>query len=118
MVPRDPAETDTPHAASLAASATNASGASWADDATATADSSWADDAQAAAGALPPQGDGFQAVHHGGRGRAPRTSRGERSGGRGRGEGRGRGFGGRGDGRGRGRARSEFRGPRRGDAPL
>ena len=115
MVPRDAGETDTPHSAASALAASNAAAASWADDATATAESSWADESQAAAGAPPPQPDGFQAVHHGGRGRAPRGARPEGRGGRGRGDGRGRGFGGRGDGRGRGRARGEFRGPRRGD---
>ena len=140
MVPRDPAETDTPHAPETASStitsAANASGASWADDATATAESSWADDAQAAAGAEPRTtgppptntaagADGFQAVHHGSRARGQRPFRGEFRGGRGRGDGRGRPSGGRGDGRGRGGRgargergeRSEAKGARRGDGP-
>lgn len=128
IVPRDPAETETPHSATVPNLTTDTSG-SWADDTVATAETSWADDAQAAAGAeekpAPSNattsfgangagGDGFQAVHHGNRGRGQRGPRDFR--GRGRGDGRGRGFG-RGDGRGRGRGgRGDFRGPKHGDS--
>lgn len=96
MVPRDPAETETPHVA-----------------APVTSTQSWADDTpepQATPGAAS-GGDGFHEVHHtrGGRGRGGHP-------GEGRGGFRGRGRGGpRGDFRGnRGRGRGEFRGPRGG----
>jgi hypothetical protein len=96
MVPRDPAETETPHTA-----------------APVTSTQSWADDTpepQAATGAAS-GGDGFQEVHvnRGGRGRGGHP-------GEGRGGYRGRGRGGpRGDFRGgRGRGRGESRGPRGG----
>ena len=124
MIPRDPTETETPHQIPPPVS-TQTTG-SWADDATATGESSWVEDNQAVLGAdakpAPPNAitgvaandaatDGFQAVHHGSRGRGPRGPfRGDFRG-RGRGDGRGRsGF--RGDGRGRGRGRGDFRGGR------
>ncbi|CBX90467.1 hypothetical protein IAQ61_001970 [Plenodomus lingam] len=110
MVPRDPTETETPHAAAAVNSTQ-----SWADDATETA--------AAAAPAPAAQNDGFSEVHHsrGGRGRGGHPS-GERGGYRGRGRGGPRGdFGGRGrGGRGRGgefRGRGGFRGPPRGGEP-
>ncbi|KAH8726081.1 hypothetical protein GQ44DRAFT_726440 [Phaeosphaeriaceae sp. PMI808] len=96
IVPRDPAETETPNAT-----------------APVTSTQSWADDTpepQAASGGAA-GGDGFHEVHHprGGRGRGGHQ-------GDGRGGYRGRGRGGpRGDFRGgRGRGRGEFRGPRGG----
>jgi hypothetical protein len=98
MVPRDPAETENPHAA-----------------APVTSTQSWADDTpepQATPGAAASGGDGFHEVHHnrGGRGRGGHQ-------GEGRGGFRGRGRGGpRGDFRGGrgGRGRGEFRGGRGG----
>ncbi len=119
-VPRDPAETDTGHAATPAAM---------------TGTQSWAEDVpseQPPAYAQPPQAetaDGFHEVHHnrGGRGRGGQGEhRGGNRGGRGfrgdRGEGGGRGRGGHrgdrvgGDGERRGRGRGGFRGNRgRGD---
>jgi len=95
IVPRDPAETETPHAA-----------------APVTSTQSWADDHPEPQAATPASGnDGFHEVHHsrGGRGRGGHQ-------GEGRGGYRGRGRGGpRGDFRGgRGRGRGEFRGPRGG----
>lgn len=122
MVPRNPTETETPH--QMPPTVSTQTTGSWADDATATGESSWAEDNQVAHGEgakpAPPNAttgvatndaaaDGFQAVHHGSRGRGPRGSfRGDFRG-RGRGDGRGRG-GFRGDGKGRGRGRGEFRG--------
>lgn len=122
MVPRNPTETETQH--QMPPSTTTQTTASWADDTTATVENSWAEDNQAVSGAeakpVHPNAitgaasnsaatDGFQAVHHGNRGRGPRGSfRGDfRS--RGRGDGRSRG-GFRGDGRGRGKGRGDFRG--------
>ncbi len=119
-VPRDPAETDTGHAATPAAM---------------TGTQSWAEDVpseQPPAYAQPPQAetaDGFHEVQHnrGGRGRGGQGEhRGGNRGGRGfrgdRGEGGGRGRGGHrgdrvgGDGERRGRGRGGFRGNRgRGD---
>jgi hypothetical protein len=93
MVPRDPAETETPHIA-----------------APVTSTQSWADDTpepQATSGAVS-GGDGFQEVNAGRGGRGRGGFQGEA-----RGQYRGRGRGGpRGDFRGRGRGRGEFRGPR------
>ncbi len=122
IVPRNPTETETPH--QMPPPSNTQTTGSWADDATATVESSWAEDNQAVPGAdakpAPPNAmvgvatndaaaDGFQAVHHGSRGRGPRGPfRGDFRG-RGRGDGRGRG-GLRGDGRGRGRGRGDFRG--------
>lgn len=123
MVPRSPTETEPPH--QMPPPSNTQTTGSWADDAAAaTAESSWAEDNQAVPGAdakpAPPNAvvgvatndaaaDGFQAVHHGSRGRGPRGAfRGDFRG-RGRGDGRGRG-GVRGDGRGRGRGRGDFRG--------
>jgi len=99
MVPRDPAETETPHVG-----------------APVTSTQSWADDTpepQASTGAAS-GGDGFHEVHHtrGGRGRGGHPGEG-----RGDFRGRGRGRGPRGDfrgGRGGGRGRGEFRGQRGG----
>ena len=97
MVPRDPAETETPHVPAAANST-----------------QSWADDApeQSSAPAGPAAGnDGFSEVHHnrGGRGRGGHAG-GDRGGYRGRGRG-----GPRGEFRGgRGRGRGEFRGGRGG----
>lgn len=95
IVPRDPAETETPHTA-----------------APVTSTQSWADDTPEPVAATPASGnDGFSEVHHnrGGRGRGGHPG-GERGGFRGRGRG-----GPRGDFRGgRGRGRGEFRGPRGG----
>ncbi|KAF2855233.1 hypothetical protein T440DRAFT_206599 [Plenodomus tracheiphilus IPT5] len=108
IIPRDPAETETPHVAAAV-----------------TSTQSWADDTPepAAASAPAPQNDGFSEVQHsrGGRGRGGHPS-GERGGYRGRGRGGPRGdFGGRGrGGRGRGgefRGRGGFRGPPRGGEP-
>lgn len=109
IVPRDPAETETPHVAAAV-----------------TSTQSWADEAPEPAAAPAPiaQNDGFSEVHHsrGGRGRGGHPS-GERGGYRGRGRGGPRGdFGGRGrGGRGRGgefRGRGGFRGPPRGGEPT
>lgn len=103
IIPRDPAETNTPHVAAAVNSTQ-----SWADD---------TPEPSAAPPAAAPSGDGFSEVHHsrGGRGRGGHQG-GERGGYRGRGRG-----GPRGDFRGgRGRGRGEFRGPRgnfRGGAP-
>lgn len=96
MVPRDPAETENPHATAVP-----------------TSTQSWADDTpEPAAAPVPtPANDGFSEVHHsrGGRGRGGHPG-GERGGYRGRGRG-----GPRGDFRGgRGRGRGDFRGPRGG----
>ena len=128
IVPRNPTETETPNQMRPPLS-TQATG-SWADDATATGESSWVEDSQVVPGAdakpAPPNttsgtvangaaADGFQAVHHGSRGRGPRGQfRGDFRG-RGRGDGRSRG-GSRGDGRGRGRGRGDFRGRGRGES--
>ena len=102
IVPRDPAETETPHVA-----------------APVTSTQSWADDTpepQATAGGAAAGGDGFHEVHHarGGRGRGGHQGEG-RGGYRGRGRGGPRGDfrGGRG-GRGRGDFRGDFRGGRGG----
>jgi len=106
MVPRDPAETETPHVAAAV-----------------TSTQSWADDTPepSAAPAAPASGnDGFSEVHHnrGGRGRGGHPG-GERGGYRGRGRGgprgefRGRGRGGRGEFRG---GRGGFRGAPRGES--
>ncbi|KAF2734003.1 hypothetical protein EJ04DRAFT_437892 [Polyplosphaeria fusca] len=102
MVPRDPAETESP-----AAVAPISSTQSWADDAAETAA------AAASTGTLAPANDGFTDVHHNrGRGRGPGGPRGGRGGPRGEYRGRG-GRGGRGGGfrgdRGRG---GGFRGAR------
>lgn len=91
MVPRDPAETESP-----AATAPNNSTQSWADDA----------HEQAAAATPASNGDGFHEVQHA-RGRGRGGFQGE-----GRGGFRGGRGGPRGDGRGRGRARGDFRGGR------
>ncbi|CAO2648521.1 Nn.00g077880.m01.CDS01 [Neocucurbitaria sp. VM-36] len=96
IVPRDPAETETPHVA-----------------APVTSTQSWADDTPepTVAPAAASGNDGFSEVHHnrGGRGRGGHPG-GDRGGYRGRGRG-----GPRGDFRGgRGRGRGEFRGPRGG----
>lgn len=105
MVPRDPAETETPHAGAAV-----------------TSTQSWADDTpepSAAPAAPTPADDGFSQVQHnrGGRGRGGHPG-GERGGYRGRGRGGprgdfrgGRGRGGRGDFRG---GRGGFRGAPRG----
>lgn len=104
MVPRDPAETETPHVAAAV-----------------TSTQSWADDTpepSAAPAAATSGDDGFSQVQHnrGGRGRGGHQG-GERGGYRGRGRGgprgdfRGRGRGGRGDFRG---GRGGFRGAARG----
>lgn len=91
MVPRDPAETETPAAT-----------------APVTSTQSWADDTPEPA-APAPGNDGFSEVHHNrGRGRGGHSG-GDRGGYRGRGRG-----GPRGEYRGRGRGRGEFRGPRGG----
>jgi len=128
MVPRDPTETETSY--QMPPSMSIQTTGSWADDATATVESSWAEDSQMAAGAdakpAPPNAssgdaangaaaDGFQAVHHGNRGRGPRGQFKGDFRGRGRGDGRGRG-GSRGDGKGRGRGRGDFRGRGRGES--
>ncbi|KAL1795533.1 hypothetical protein ACET3X_005757 [Alternaria dauci] len=97
MVPRDPAETETPHAGAAVTSTQ-----SWADD---------TPDPSAAPATATPADDGFSQVQHnrGGRGRGGYLG-GERGGYRGRGRG-----GPRGDFRGgRGRGRGEFRGGRGG----
>lgn len=97
MVPRDPAETETPHAAAAPNSTQ-----SWADD---------TPEQGSAPTASTPANDGFSEVHHnrGGRGRGGHSG-GERGGYRGRGRG-----GPRGEFRGgRGRGRGEFRGGRGG----
>lgn len=94
MIPRDPAETETPHVA-----------------APVTSTQSWADDTPEPAATSAPANDGFSEVHHnrGGRGRGGHPG-GDRGGYRGRGRG-----GPRGDFRGgRGRGRGEFRGSRGG----
>ncbi|KAL6707087.1 hypothetical protein ACN47E_004839 [Coniothyrium glycines] len=96
IIPRDPAETETPHAA-----------------APVTSTQSWADDTPEPVAAQTPAAanDGFSEVHHnrGGRGRGGHPG-GDRGGYRGRGRG-----GPRGDFRGgRGRGRGEFRGSRGG----
>ena len=104
MIPRDPAETETPHAT-----------------APVTSTQSWADDTpEPAATPAPAAGnDGFSEVHHnrGGRGRGGHSGgdRGYR--GRGRGGPRGDYRGGRGRGRGEFRgSRGGFRGPPRGES--
>ncbi|KAJ4369865.1 hypothetical protein N0V83_005629 [Neocucurbitaria cava] len=105
IVPRDPAETETPHVA-----------------APVTSTQSWADDTPepAAAPATTSGNDGFSEVHHnrGGRGRGGHPG-GDRGGHRGRGRGGPRGDfrGGRGRGRGEFRgSRGGFRGPPRGES--
>ncbi|KAG9201846.1 hypothetical protein G6514_005263 [Epicoccum nigrum] len=112
IIPRDPAETETPHAT-----------------APVTSTQSWADDtpepqAQAQAQAPAPANDGFSEVQHnrGGRGRGGQHQGEGRGGYRGRGRGGPRGS----DFRGRGRGRGDFRGgrggfrgaPRGGEAPA
>ena len=109
IIPRDPAETETPHAT-----------------APVTSTQSWADDTPEPQ-AQPPTSDGFSEVQHnrGGRGRGGQHQGEGRGGGGYRGRGRGGPRGGGGEFRGRGRGRGDSRGrggfrgaPRGGEAPA
>jgi hypothetical protein len=114
MIPRDPAETEAPHAPAEVTSTQ-----SWADDTPTPGETSWAMEPPVTATAPATENDGFSEVHHGNRGGRGRGGAEQRGGYRGRGGPRGDGYRGRGrgDGRGRGRGEGRGRGAPRGGAP-